>query len=77
MPSLRIVVVGALAVLSLDAMAEEKERCGPYDGVDLTEQPKLLAEILAKHAECSFRARRRLMTRAEPAFATLTLATST
>jgi len=48
---LRIIVVGTLALLSLGATAEEKEKCGPYDGVDLTNDPVLLERILSVHKE--------------------------
>jgi uncharacterized protein YjbI with pentapeptide repeats len=47
----RIIIIGALTLLSLTARAEGKEKCGPYDGVDLTNDPELLGRILSAHRE--------------------------
>jgi len=44
-----IIFIGAFALLPLNATSEEK--CGPYDGVNLTDAPVLLEKILSEHKE--------------------------
>jgi len=46
------IIIGLVALLSLNAVAEEQEKCGPYDGVNLTSKPELLNKILESHNEC-------------------------
>ncbi len=47
----RMIVIGALTLLSLDATAEENEKCGPYDSVNLTNNPVELEKVLLVHVE--------------------------
>ena len=46
------IIIGLLVLLSLDTVAEEQEKCGPYDGVNLISKPELLNKILESHNEC-------------------------